>query len=180
MSRVVLAGADEDLILRVKQAADAPGEVEEPEVFTADELASRFGVEERHREKVLARAQKLRLLVPLGGDHYEAPSPALLDAAEGAVRLGIRFPEALDAIEELTRHSEAVSKRFVKLFLDDVWKPFVEDGMPEERWPEIADAMERTRPLAAQALLAVFRQTMSREVEGTFAESAKRLSEGNR
>jgi DNA-binding transcriptional MerR regulator len=167
-------------ILRVKQAADAPAETETGEVITAAELMTRFEIGKKDLAKVLARAQKLGVLVPLGGDHYEVPSPSLLDAAEGAVRLGIEFPHTLEMVDELTRHSQAVSRGYVKLFLEDVWKPFVEAGMPSAQWPDIADSMERTRPLAAQALLAVFRQTMSQEVEATFAEIAKRLSEGKR
>ena len=33
-------------------------------------------------------------------------------------------------------------QRFVKLFIDEVWKPFVDAGMPEEQWSEIAEAIE--------------------------------------
>src|SRR3712207_7023876 len=40
-----------------------------------------------------------------------------------------------------------------KLFLDDVWKPFSDAGLPEERWGEVADSIDQLRPLAAQAVL---------------------------
>ena len=62
--------------------------------------------------------------------------------------------------------------------MDDVWKPFADAGMPEERWGELAESIEHVRPLAAQALLAVFRRTMDEEVEATFAEMARRLAGG--
>lgn len=61
-----------------------------------------------------------------------------------------------------------------------MWEPFAKSGMPEDEWPAIAEAMERTRPLAAQAMLALFRQAMRTEVDGAFADIAKRLSEGKR
>jgi hypothetical protein len=52
--------------------------------------------------------------------------------------------------------------------------------MPEEQWSAIADSMEAARPLAAEAVLAVFRQTLSDEVESAFSDITKRLSEGKR
>ena len=60
--------------------------------------------------------------------------------------------------------------------MDDVWKPFADAGMPAERWGELAESIEHVRPLAAQALLAVFRRTMDEEVEATFADLARRLA----
>ena len=62
--------------------------------------------------------------------------------------------------------------------MDDVWKPFADAGMPEERWDELAQSIQHVRPLAAQALLAVFRRTMDEEIEETFDELARRLARG--
>ena len=166
-------------LLRVKHAADAFGEEEASEVVSAAELAERFGVGEESR-KLIARATKLGLLVPVGADLFEVPSPTLLAAAEAVVQRGISLPHALDLVAELQRQSRSVSEKFVKLFLDDVWKPFSEAGHPDDRWREIAETMEQLRPLAADALLVIFRRTLSDEVDSTFAEIARRLSEGKR
>jgi DNA-binding transcriptional MerR regulator len=167
-------------LLRMKKAADAAADVEEPEVVSGSELAQRLDLDEAQAAKALAKAEKLSLLLPVGDGLYEVPTPSLLEAAEEAHRMGIHVLHALDAIADVERASESLSKRFVKLFMQDVWKPFAEAGMPEERWPAVAEAMQRTRPLAAHAMLGMFRQVMSREVETTFAEIAKRLSEGKR
>jgi DNA-binding transcriptional MerR regulator len=166
-------------LLRVKHAADAFGEAEQSEVVSAAELAERFGVGEESR-RLIERATKLGLLVPVGDDLFEVPSPSLLAAAEAVVQRGISLPNALDLVADLQRHSRNVSEKFVKLFLDDVWKPFSEAGRPDDQWPEIADTMEELRPLAAEALLVIFRRTLSDEVEAAFADIAKRLSEGKR
>ena len=64
--------------------------------------------------------------------------------------------------------------------MDDVLKPFADAGMPDERWGELAESVEHVRPLAAQALLAVFRRTMDDEVEATFAEIARRMAKSKR
>ena len=47
--------------------------------------------------------------------------------------------------------------------------------MPE-RWDELEESIQASRPLAAQALLAVFRRTMDEEVEATFADLARRMA----
>jgi DNA-binding transcriptional MerR regulator len=166
-------------ILRVKHAADAFEEAESSEVVSVAELGERFNVGESAL-KLIEKAVKLGVLVPLGGDLYEVPSPSLLAAAESVVARGISLPHALELVEAIQRHSRSVSERFVKQFLDDVWKPFADAGMPDERWAEVAESMDALRPLAAQALLTVFRRTLSDEVESTFAEITRRLSEGKR
>ena len=165
-------------LLRAKEAVESPAEVESPEVVTGAELRARFDLSEEDARRVLEKTRKLRVLVPIGEDHYEVPSPSLLEAAEEVVRRGYSLAHVLELVEELTRHSEAVSRRFVRLFLEDVWKPFADAGMPGDQWPAVAETMERTRPLAAQALLGVFRQTMRREVETAFDEITRRLAEG--
>lgn len=166
-------------LLRVKHAADAFDEAEASEVVTAAELGERFGAGAEAR-KLIARAAKLGLLVPIGDDLFEVPSPSLMAAAEAVVDRGISLPHALDIVADLQRHSRSVSEKFVKLFLDDVWRPFSEAGRPDDQWREIAETMEELRPLAAEALLVIFQRTLSDEVESTFAEIARRLSEGKR
>jgi DNA-binding transcriptional MerR regulator len=174
-----LLGDSGERLLALKRAANEPPET--PEVVTARELGARLRLmpgEDPH--KLLAKAEKLGMLVPLGDGHFEIPSPALLAAAEEVVRRGVSLGHALDMIESVARHSRAVSRAFIKLFMDDVWKPFADAGMPEERWGELAESIEHVRPLAGQALLAVFRRTMDEEVELTFDELARRLARGRR
>jgi DNA-binding transcriptional MerR regulator len=174
-----LLGDSGERLIALKRAA---GEVAEtPEIVSSAELGERLrlGAEDDPR-KLLKKAQKLGILVPLGPGVFEVPSPALLAAAEEVVRHGVGLGHALDMIASVTRHSRAVSREFIKLFMDDVWKPFADAGMPEERWGELAESIEHVRPLAGQALLAVFRRTMDEEVEATFADMARRLAGGRR
>ena len=49
-----------------------------PEVLTRGELIERFQVDD---PKLVAKAEKLGILVGLGDERFEAPSPALLRAA---------------------------------------------------------------------------------------------------
>ncbi len=66
----------------------------------------------------------------------------------------------------------------MRLFVDDVVKPFEAEGMPPERWPEIVQAIERLRPMSAQVVLSVYRQTMSDEVDREAPKVFERLTKG--
>ena len=62
------------------------------------------------------------------------------------------------------------------MFLAEVWKPFQQADMPPERWPEIEQAVERLRPIASEALMAIFQQRLSTQVEGALIEIARRMA----
>jgi hypothetical protein len=61
-----------------------------------------------------------------------------------------------------------------------VWKPFDEAGRPEERWPEVRDAVERLRPLASEAVLSLFQIAMTEEVEKAFGRELSKAARGKR
>jgi DNA-binding transcriptional MerR regulator len=164
-------GADADRFVGLRQAVTAPFADEAPEVLTREELIERFEVED---ERLLAKARRLGLLVDLGDERYEAPSPALLQAAEDVLRMGIGLPAALAAIEKLNRNSHSAARTFVNLFLEELWKPFDAAGRPNEDWPRIIESIERLRPLAVDALVATFRLTLTEEVEKAFGEVLER------
>jgi DNA-binding transcriptional MerR regulator len=162
-------GEDADRFIGLRRAVTAPFASEAPEILTAAELAERFGAAHAGG-KTLQRAQKLGLLVPVGEDRFEAPSPALLRAAEEVTRRGVPLAAALAVVEKVQRNANATARAFVDLFLDELWKPFDQAGRPDERWPEITEAIERLRPIASEAVLAVFQQTMASEVEDAFGK----------
>jgi DNA-binding transcriptional MerR regulator len=163
-------------LLRFKQALMAPIGRERPETLTLAELDERFRVSAADAPEVLAKARKLGVLVPLGNDRYEVPSPSLLAAAEEVVRSGISPTGALAILEKIERHCDSISREFVKLFLREVWKPFQRADMPSEQWPEIDRAIEHLRPIASEALMTIFHQRMSAQVELAFGEITRQLS----
>jgi DNA-binding transcriptional MerR regulator len=167
-------------LLRVKATLTAPLHDERAETLTLAELGRRFRVSAEDAPEVLAKAQRLGVLVPVGNDQYEVPSPSLLAVAEEVVNRGISLNGALAILEDIERHCDSVSRAFVKLFLREVWKPFQQADMPPDMWPEIEEAIERLRPIASEALLAIFQQRMSTQIEGAFGEITRRLSQGKR
>lgn len=162
----VAPGAGREL-LEFERLLMAPWGDEEPEIVSAAELAERFGELD---ERVLRRAEALGVVRPLPGGRYEVPSPALLKAGQEVVSLGIPLDHALAVTEEVTRHARGVAKQFVRLFLNDVWRPFTEAGLPESELPAVRRSLQRLRALAADVLLTTFRLNMADEVEEAFGK----------
>lgn len=164
-------GADADRFVGLRQAVTAPIDAEAPEVLSREELVERFGVDD---DRLLVKAQKLGFLVALPDDRYEAPSPALLRAAEEVKAMGISLPAALASIEKLSRNAQSGARTFVDLFVGELWKPFDQSGRPEDGWAEITAAVERLRPLAVEAMNASFRLALTAEIERAFGEVLER------
>lgn len=164
-------GANAERFADLRAALKAPLPAEAPEVLTEAELNERFGVED---PKLTAKAEKLGLLVDLGDGRYEAPSPALLRAAEEVQGMGIPLAAAVNVMAKLQRNSKSSARAFVDLFLDELWKPFDETGRPEEGWAEITESVQRLRPLGVEALGAMFRLELSAEIERAFGEVLER------
>ena len=164
-------GADADRFVGLRQAVTAPFATEAPEVYSREELIEKFGIDD---DRLLEKAQKLGLLVALGDDRFEAPSPALIRAAEEVTGMGIDLPAALTVIEKLERNAQSSARTFVNLFVDELWKPFDDAGRPEEGWEDLIAAIGRLRPLAFDALNATFRLTLTTEIEKAFGEVLER------
>lgn len=146
------------------RAVRAPFEDETPEIFDMDELAAAWGVK-RFDPKLLARVEELGVLRRLPDGKIEVISPRLQRAGAALVELGVPPQAAVETAEELRRCSEGVARIFVELFVREIWGPFDKAGRPEEDWPKVREALDRMRPLASDALLAMFQMTMGEATE---------------
>lgn len=158
--------------LSFRRALDGFDE-EQPRTFTREELAARFGTD---IDDALERAIEAGALVAVEEGRFEAPFPSLLDAAEGVVAAGVPLDHALTVIGKVRSRCRSISHAFVELFLDDIWKPFEAEEFPEDRWPAVREALDQLRPLSLQALVAVYRMTMSDEVEKAFGKQLERMA----
>jgi len=164
-------GADADRFVGLRQAITTPFATEAPEVYDRQELVEKFGADD---DKLIEKAKRLGLLVEIGDERYEAPSPALIRAAEEVLAMGIELPAALAVIEKLERNAQSSARTFVNLFVDELWKPFDEAGRPEDGWEDLIGSIGRLRPLAFDALNATFRLTLTAEIEKAFGEVLER------
>ena len=137
----------------LRRAATAPAEA--PAVLAEGDLEQRFGPLDR---AALAEAERLGVLVPLPGGGYEAPSPALLRAAEEAVGLGFGLHAALRIVEEVQGACAGMSQTFVRVFTDELLRGPGIGG-------DAVAAVQRLRPVASLTVLAVFERAMAAEAE---------------
>lgn len=163
--RRVLDSADgsASAIFDFTRALRAPFEDEAPEIFEADELAGIWA--EPPDPKLLRQAEKLGIFRTLPDGRVEVISPRLVEAAAELAKLGIGAKGSIATAEKLRQHADGAAHAFVRLFVKEVWDPFDEAGRPERDWPKMREALERMRPLAAGALLAMFQIAMSEAIE---------------
>jgi DNA-binding transcriptional MerR regulator len=137
---------------------------EQPEVINGAELADLFG--EPLDRKLIHKSERIGALRPLGGDTWEVPSPTLLRASRELVSLGIPLDHALAVGESINKHTTAIAREFVRLFVKDVLDPIRDaEGPGSSDLAAAAAAVERLRPLASEAVLASFSQVMTQAVE---------------
>ncbi len=146
------------------RAVRAPFEDETPEIFSEAELAAAWGVD-TFDPKLLRRSEELGILRQLPESQIEVISPRLQSAGTALVELGVSPEAAVKTAEELRRCSERVARTFVELFVKEIWEPFDKAGRPDEDWPKVREALDRMRPLASDALLAMFQITMGESTE---------------
>ena len=161
------SGASEQ-VLGFTRSLMTPFETETPEIVALADLRKRLGG--NVEDKLIAKAEKLGLVIPIAQDSFEVPSPTLLGAGERLVALGVPFDSALDAMDKLRRDTQRIAQTFVRIFLEFIWKPFDDAGRPESDWPQVQAALDQLRPLASQALTAAFQPTMTKAVEVAFGK----------
>jgi DNA-binding transcriptional MerR regulator len=164
------SSGSESQVLGFKRALLA-WEEEDPELITLEELTARLKLDaDAPDPKLLGRAIEAGFLVDLSGGNFEVPSPTLFRAAEELRDMGVPQRTLVAVLEQIESSSRAIAGSFVRLFLDQVWRPFDDAGRPDEDWSGVREALERMRPLAADAVLAVFRRAMTEATEERFGK----------
>jgi DNA-binding transcriptional MerR regulator len=165
------AGGSSREVLDFSRTLRAPFEDEQPEIISAEEMIERWGGVD---PGLIARAEELGMMRALDGGRIEILSPRLQRAGVELAAFGVPPDAAMEVATKVRTHARRISRVFVELFLDSVWKPFNRAGRPEEEWPKVREALEHLRPLASEAVLAIFQQVMSEEVEEATAHELQR------
>jgi DNA-binding transcriptional MerR regulator len=166
-------GSGEEL-LEFERALMAPWGPEQPEIVSAKELLELF---DNPPPEQVQRAIDLGLVVPLDDERMEVPMPTLLRAGRELRDLGLPADKQLETTAALLHHVRAIVKSFIDLFLEGIWRPFVERGEPPEELPQVRRALERLRPLAAEAITVAFNSTMTADVQRAFGREIEQRTE---
>jgi DNA-binding transcriptional MerR regulator len=146
------------------RAVRAPFEDETSEIYDPADFAAQWSVETVD-ERLLRRAEKLGVLRVLADGNIEVISPRLHGAATRMIEFGVSPSAAIALAAKLHEHADAVARAYIDLFTEQIWGPFDKAGRPEEDWHMVLEALEAMRPLASDALLAMFQITMGEETE---------------
>lgn len=155
---------------RLKQAVLDGWATEQPVEVPAADLLHGFGVDSTE-DRVLWRAVELQVVEPTDDpDVWRLRLPGVVAAGTELQAMGADVGRALDVLEDMRNHALAVAQAYIGLFDEAVLAPWEARGRPPEEWGEISAAVERIRPLAGEALLAVFHQAMAEVVAALMQE----------
>jgi DNA-binding transcriptional MerR regulator len=163
-------------LLGFEEALTAPWSDEVPEHYSLPRLTELFP-EIADDPLLLERSVSLGLL-ERKGDGFEAPSPTLIEVGAELVASGVPLSAALDEYGKLREDLGRIALRFVTMFEDHVWEPFVQQGFPPERLNEVTETLQRLRPAASASVRAVLAQAMECEVEASLARQVGRFAAG--
>lgn len=161
------------------RAVRAPFEDETPEIFEAKEFAAAWGVKELD-PKLLRHGEKLGILRELPDGKVEAISPRLHRASLALNEFGVGPEEGMATADKLRQHAEGAARVYVDLFVKEIWEPFDRAGRPEEEWPRVLEALEKMRPLASDALVAMFQITMGEATEKAAEQTLRNAGKPDR
>lgn len=179
------ASVDADELRRLKRAVLDEWVTEEPVEQTTAEVRAAFAggdeavarrdeagdLAEETADELIRRAEGLGLLTRGDDDVWMVTAPAVYAAGRELRAMGVAPERMLDLLAVLREHAGAVAEAYVRLFDEAVLAPWDARGRPAEEWSDVRRSIDRLRPLAGEALLAVFRQVMASAVAARLADA---------
>lgn len=154
-------------VLGFEQALDTLWHDDGPRMYTREQLAEEFEIDS---DETLEGSVALGLLVPQDG-RYLATSPRTLRVGRALREAGLPAEALLAEAPLFAADLDRIAQRWVALFLDHVWRPYVESGMPPGELPRITEALRRLPPLALASIEPVFARVMEQRVAEAAAEA---------
>jgi DNA-binding transcriptional MerR regulator len=155
---------------------DPLGRPDQPEEMTVEALLRLGGVEDDH--ELVDRLVEMGLVDRIDEHRVLLLRPFVVRAGAKAMALGLDRSSVLELLPLLADNLRVIAQRFVDEFRGQLWDPFVESGLPEERWPEMLETIRALLPVASQAVLAAFRDELNQVIEEALGEELGRLADG--
>lgn len=158
------SGASLSEVLGFSDALMAPWSDEVPETISRAQLEEMFP-EVVSDPNLLEQAIDLELLTEEKGG-YRIESPRLMKVGAELVSVGIPLSVVLGQASLLKSDTEDIAWRLVAMFAVYVWEPFVLGKTPDRTLQDITEILQRTRPLAAEAVAVFLAKAMQKATEG--------------
>jgi DNA-binding transcriptional MerR regulator len=170
------ASVDTGELRKLKRALLDQWVVEEPVEMPAEEVARGFGETDPDSTEA-TRAIELGLFEATDDPAMiRVLMPSVLRAGHELTEMGVPVERQLSVLERMREHAMAVAQVYVEMFDDVILAEWDARGRPADEWQRVREALERVRPLAGDALLAVFQREMAQAV-AELVESAARPEE---
>lgn len=165
----LLSGTDSSRreVLDFARLMRTPFEDEEPEIIDILEIGRDWDITDPDRGRaLLSQAEQLGFLRRIDEWKVEVTSPRLRSAANELANQGASPEHALEVLAFVRSHAEAISERYLEVFLSTVWDEFERAGRPAYKWPEVVESLKRLRPLAMSSVVSIFGIAMGETTEG--------------
>lgn len=157
------SGANLSDVLGFSDALMAPWIDEIPETITRAQLEQMFP-EISSDPNLLKQAIELELLAE-DGENYRLVSPRLAKVGAELVSVGIPLAVVLGQAGLMKSDTQDIAWRLVAMFGAYVWEPFVQGQTPDRTLFDMTEILQRTRPLAAEAVGVFLAQAMQKATE---------------
>lgn len=103
-------------------------------------------------------------------DGYDVPNVQLIEIGRALVSAGYDLSKVLDETRRLQLEAKVIAKRWLDLWEQQVWEPYVAAGSPPERLNEITKAMDQLREIPALAAANMVGDAMRNEADSRIAK----------
>ena len=137
--------------------------------LTGAELGARLG------DGVLGHLQEAGLAESAGdGDAYMVDT-AVLSFLEAVSATGVSATAFASTLAKTHAHHRAIASLLAESAVDEVWRPFIEAGMPSGKWHDLADTVDRLREVGVAAQSYMFARALDEVLTGVLVEEAAAL-----
>lgn len=172
ISRMLDASGDSaDEVMRFARDLRAPFRDEAPPLVDRARLADLWGATGAGD---LKRALELGLIRERPDGELEFVSTRVAEVGEALHALGLSAKQILDASAEIRAHADGLAELFERVWMEQVWEPFIQAGMPEDSLPRLQATLAEVQPLALDAVMAVFTVAMEARIEQGIAREVER------
>ena len=170
------ATADSQALDLFALLANPLGQPQAPETLPIATLARLAGVDLETQEALLPRLEELRLVEKLDESTVRLVQPTLVRSGAQAMSLGLEPDTVIGMLGTINDALDQIAEPFVSAFREEVWAPFRDAGMPEEKWEEILGSIKALLPIASQAVVAAFRDRLAVAIDTALGAELENLT----
>ncbi len=126
-------------------------------------------------DEVMRLAETLR--APYRASAVGGEEQQMAQIARSLQELGVPVEGFLHVAAQIRSKTDEIAAIFEQAWLDGIWQPFVDAGLPESELPRLQEAAARMKPLAVETVLALFTSAIDAQIQGGIARELARADE---